>query len=211
MTSTHIAGFLWEGRPCGMAYIPLKGFLTRTMPALAGILVITWLYRKWFQFQTGLASSERAHVFIFMTIILIPLLAPCVFMILEPLRRMIFWRFLRYAVSPTVVMIQLHIGCFIKIFHLEISQIRVVSIRPEKHCFTVNFGELTRWFSYLGKNKIQEEFEFSCLNAEKLRTLMTICLEQNLKVEGYYGAMLAKWMPIHDDAGFREYLKVNGY
>ena len=188
----RMTGFLWEGRPCGIACISLKGFLTRTMPALAGLLVITWLYRKLFQFQIGLALLERAPVFIFMTIILIPLLAPCVFMILEPLRRMIFWRFLRYAVSPTFVMIQLHTGCFTKIFHLEISQIRVVSIRPEKHCFTVNFGELTRWFSYLGKNKIQEEFEFSCLNAEKLRTLITICLEQNLKVEGYYGAMLVK-------------------
>ena len=179
-------GNMWQGRPNGVRLINPVGIVIRLLPALIGCGAVVWLMLKVYSWQTVHCSFESLVVDGLVLVVTMPLLAPCVFIALEPLRRKLFWRRLTYELDGTSARIKCKILGFVNSHEKKLEDVSLISIYSFSGYYTIDFGELKRWFSYLGKNGgVREEFEFSCLRVDDVQSIMTICLERGIPIEAY--------------------------
>lgn len=198
---------IWKGRPNSISLMHPIGVLTRLIPASIGITVVMWIVVSVLQMQSDHGSVESIIVDGLMCILLLPLFAPSVFIILEPLRRKLFWRMLNYEITGSSLRIVMRICNYRKVFEKPIDKIGVVSIRHFSGGYTIDFGELSRWYSFIGKNGgLCEDFEFSGLSKEDMRKVVEICLGRGVEIEAYK-RMLGNPVRIAKISDFELYVK----
>lgn len=177
---------IWSGRPSAISFIHPVGALTRLLPASVGVVVAMWIVDSVRRMQLDHGSVNSMIVDGVMCIVLLPLFVPSVFVILEPLRRKLFWRSLTYEISDSSLRIAMRIWNYKKVFEKSFDDVKIASIRRSSGGYTIDFGELVRWYSFIGKNGgLCEDFEFSCLDLGNARKVVEICLERGVKIEAY--------------------------
>ena len=116
---------IWKGRPNSISLMHPIGVLTRLIPASIGITVVMWIVVSVLQMQSDHGSVESIIVDGLMCILLLPLFAPSVFIILEPLRRKLFWRMLNYEITGSSLRIVMRICNYRKVFENQLTKLEL--------------------------------------------------------------------------------------
>lgn len=180
-----MSDIIWCGQPNANPHMHPVAVLGRWLPALFGIVGDVWIVISVLNMQVDHSSVDSVLVDCTMSIIFLPMLVTFVFVFLEPLRRRFRWRRMSYEITDSSLRIVMRLWNYKKVFEKSFDEIVIASIRRSSGNYVIDFGDLRRWYSFVGKNGgVCEDFEF-CLNSEDMRKVVEICLSRGVKIEAY--------------------------